>query len=153
MSDKYKIDDFKYKTRLEIRFQDFDIMGHVNNAVYLTYFEIGRTNYWKQAINWNWEKTGIVIGSATIEYILPIFLNEAASIYIRTSRIGTKSFDLEYIIVKTKENKEVICSKGTTVCVAFDYEQKKAIPIPAIERNKMIDFEQLEHPTVLSSAN
>jgi len=47
--------DFKYKTSIETRFADFDMMGHVNNAVYFTYMEIARTKYWKQAIDWDWE--------------------------------------------------------------------------------------------------
>ena len=39
---------FRFTTSLEIRFRDLDALGHVNNAVYLTYFEIVRTRYWKR---------------------------------------------------------------------------------------------------------
>lgn len=63
--------------------------------------------------------------------------------YVRTSRIGTTSFDLEYLIVKDVNGKEVTCSKGKTVCVAFDYSSKKPVQIPERERNKMMEFEQL----------
>ena len=135
--------DFKYKTSIDIRFTDVDLMGHVNNAVYLTYMEIGRSKYWKQAVNWNWDKIGVVIGEASISYLAPIFLDDNISIYVRTSRIGNSSFDLEYLITKTKDGKETICSKGKTICIAFDYNSKKAAPITNEERNKMIAFEQL----------
>lgn len=137
------IDSFKYKTVIEMRFADLDMMGHVNNAVYFTYMEIGRTKYWEHAIKWDWHKTGVVIGQASIDYIAPLLLNDKISMYIRTSRIGNTSFDLEYLIVKTVNGKEITCSKGKTVCVAFDYASKKSAQIPDKERNKMIEFEQL----------
>ncbi|WP_293298176.1 thioesterase family protein [Pedobacter sp. UBA4863] len=138
-----KTDEFKYRTDLEMRFTDLDMMGHVNNAVYFTYMEIGRTKYWQQAINWDWEKTGVVIGKAENTYIKPLHLNDKISMYVRTSRIGNTSFDLEYILVKIKNGKEIICSKGKTVCVVYDYETKSPVTIPDKERRKIIAFEQL----------
>lgn len=142
-ADPVNFDSFKYKTAIETRFADFDMMGHVNNAVYFTYMEIARTKYWKQAINWDWEKTGVVIARASLDYILPVFLKDKITMYIRTSRVGTTSFDLEYTLVKDVHGKEVICAKGQTVCVAFDYETKSPVPIPVAEKSKMMSFEQL----------
>jgi len=138
-----QLDSFKYKTAIETRFADFDMMGHVNNANYFTYMEIGRTKYWKQAVNWDWKKTGVVIASASLNYIKPIFLEDKIHMYIRTSRIGTTSFDLEYLIVKLVNGEEEVCSKGKTVCVAFDYSTKSSAPIPEAEKDKMLRFEQL----------
>lgn len=139
----YQLDSFKYKTTIETRFADFDMMGHVNNAVYFTYLEIARTKYWYHAIKWDWKKTGVVIAKASLEYIAPILIDDKVSIYVRTSRIGKSSFDLEYLIVKTIHNKEIICSKGITVCVAFDYTDQASTNIPENERSKMLVFEQL----------
>lgn len=135
--------DFKYKTAIEVRFADFDMMGHVNNAVYFTYMEIARTKYWTQAIMWDWEKTGVVIAQASLDYIVPVFLKDKISMYIRTSRIGTSSFDLEYLLVKHVNGKEEVCARGKSVCVAFNYTNKSPMPIPETERAKMITFEQL----------
>ncbi|HMI04609.1 MAG TPA: acyl-CoA thioesterase [Pedobacter sp.] len=138
-----QLDSFKYKTALETRFADFDMMGHVNNAVYFTYMEIARSKYWAQAIHWDWKKTGVVLAQATLDYIKPILIDDKISVYVRTSRIGKTSFDLEYLLIKMEGSKEVICSRGKTVCVAFDYNAKASTPIPEHERNKMIVFEQL----------
>jgi len=136
-------DSFKYKTSIEMRFADIDMMGHVNNATYFTYMEIGRTKYWKHAISWDWHKTGVIVRAASLEYLAPLFLEDKVCMYVRTSRIGNTSFDLEYLIAKDVNGKEVICSKGKTVCVAFDYDTKKPSSIPDKERNKMMAFEQL----------
>ena len=137
------LEHFKYKTAIEIRFADLDMMGHVNNAIYFTYMEISRAKYWKQAINWDWTKIGVVVAKASINYLKPIHLGDLVSVYIRTSRIGESSFDLEYLMVKKQFGKEVLCSTGSTVCVAYDYNTKAPMPIPQAERNKIIAFEQL----------
>ncbi|SMD10592.1 acyl-CoA thioesterase [Pedobacter nyackensis] len=138
------LDSFKYKTVIETRFTDFDMMGHVNNAKYFTYMEIARSKYWNHAIQWDWKKTGVVIAKASLEYILPVFIEDKISIYVRTSRIGTSSFDLEYLLVKLVHGKEEICNRGKTTCVAFDYASKSSFPIPHHEKERMISFEQLE---------
>lgn len=140
-----QIDSFKYKTTIETRFADFDMMGHVNNATYFTFMEIARAKYWKQAVQWDWKKTGVVIAHASLEYIIPVFPDDKISMYVRTSRIGKSSFDLEYLLIKMKNGEEVVCSKGKTVCVAFDYRTKTSVAIPDEEKNKMMVFEQLDN--------
>jgi acyl-CoA thioester hydrolase len=40
--------DFRFNYPIEVRFSDTDAMGHVNNAVYLTYFEQARLAYWRE---------------------------------------------------------------------------------------------------------
>ena len=139
-----ELKEYKFKTEIETRFADFDMMGHVNNAVYFTYMEIARTKYWKQAVSWNWDETGVVIAQASLDYIIPVFLKDKISMYVRTSRIGTSSFDLEYILVKHVNGKEEVCSKGKSVCVAFNYGTKLPMPIPETEKDKMITFEALD---------
>ncbi len=136
-------DNYKYKTVIETRFADFDMMGHVNNATYFTFLEIARAKYWNYAIKWDWKKTGVVIASASLDYILPIFLEDNISINVRTSRIGRSSFDLEYLIVKLVDGKEEVCATGKTTCVAFDYATKRSFPIPEDEKARMVSFEQL----------
>ena len=38
--------------RLETRYADYDTKGHVNNAVYLTYFEVARVEYYRAFKAW-----------------------------------------------------------------------------------------------------
>ena len=136
-------DKFNYKTNIDLRFIDFDMMGHVNNSVYFTYLEIARTKYWEEIIKWDWKQTGIVIAHAELDYISSIVMHDKIAIHVKTSRIGDTSFDLEYQIVKIKGNEEVICSKGKTVCIAIDYATKRPTKIPEAEKQKMMGFEQL----------
>ena len=135
--------DFHYKTPIPVRFADIDAFGHVNNAVYLTYFEIARSSYWNEVVHWDWDKMGIIIGRAEINYLKPISLNDQVFAYVRTSRIGKSSFDLDYALVIMHNGAEEICTTGSTVCISFDYLLNISATIPDAHRAKMKEFEAL----------
>jgi acyl-CoA thioester hydrolase len=133
---------YKYKTNLEVRFCDIDLYGHVNNAIYLTYFEQARTKYWKEIISWDWDKTGIILAKAEVNYIKPITLNDTLTAYVKTSKIGNSSWEIDYaLFTVTKNGEEVLNTGGKTIQVTFDYKIDKSIPIPALERQAMLDFD------------
>jgi len=129
--------DFNYKTPISIRFADIDAFGHVNNAIYLTYFEMARSAYWNEIIEWDWNSVGIILRNSHVEYLKPIMLNDEVYAYVRTSRIGGSSFDLEYTLVKIINSEEQVCTTGSTLCIAYDYNVNKPVPIPEYQRRKM----------------
>ncbi len=135
--------DFNYKTSIPVRFADIDAFGHVNNAIYLTYFEIARSMYWKEIIQWDWDNMRIIIAKAEIDFLKPIKLNDEIMAYVRTSRIGNSSFDVEYALIKIKNGNEEVCTQGKTVCISFNYTLNQAAPIPGLHRLKMQEFEGL----------
>ena len=135
---------YNYKTYITVRFSDLNAFGIVNNNVYLTYFEIAHTGYWKQLTSFTSTTKGIIIGKAEIQYLKPIHLNDEVYAYVRTSRVGNCSFDVEYVLTIRKTEGEIICTTGKTTCVFFDYQVNKPAPIPKTPREKMIAFEALE---------
>ena len=136
------IANFKYSTPIHIRFSDMDAFGHVNNAVYLTYFEIARGDYWRNIIEWDWNEHGIILGRSEINYLKPIFPNDEIACYVRTTRIGNSSFDVMHVLVKITPAGEEICTTGKTVCISYDYSANKSISIPKAERFKMIEYDE-----------
>ncbi|UOE46348.1 acyl-CoA thioesterase [Mucilaginibacter sp. SMC90] len=137
-----KLTDYKYKTSIPIRFSDIDSFGHVNNAVYLTYFEIARIGYWKEIINWDWSTTGIILGRSEINYLKPLTVQDNIACYVRTIRIGNSSFDMMHVLVKITPNGEEIVTTGKTVCISYDYSANKSVPIPSSERHRMINYDE-----------
>jgi len=137
-----KLSDYNYKTPITIRFSDIDAVGHVNNAVYLTYFEDARLNYWREAINWNLRLRGIIVGRSEVNYLKPITLDDKIFCYVRTTRIGNSSFDIMHVLVRVTPNGEEICTTGKTVCISYDYSSNKSIPIPSAERHRMIEYDE-----------
>ncbi len=102
---------FRFKMKLEKRWSDIDEMGHVNNAIYLTYFEQSRVSYFNEYMKWNWQEYGVILANSHVDYIRPLLYPEPTFIYTRISRLGGKSFEVQYLIVNEKEG-ESIGSKG-----------------------------------------
>ena len=67
---------------IQIRFSDIDVMGHVNNATYLSYFEYTRMHYFEKllGLKWEWKKHGILLVRNEIEYLNKITINESGDI-------------------------------------------------------------------------
>ncbi|GAA4333718.1 thioesterase family protein [Mucilaginibacter gynuensis] len=144
-----KLSLYKYKTDIPIRFSDMDSYGHVNNAVYLTYFEIARSNYWRDAIGWDWTSAGVILGRSEINYLKPLTINDKISCYVRTTRIGNSSFDVMHVLVKHTPNGDEVCTTGKTVCISYDYSANKSVSIPKEQRQKMIEYD--EPPLILNT--
>lgn len=125
---------FKHKSLLVQRWSDTDAIGHVNNANYLTYFEEARVSFFADVLEWDWNTMGVLVAKSIIEYKAPLFYTEKAEILTRVSRVGGKSFDIEYVIVVDENN---IKAFGTTVMVMFDYKKNISIDIPAELKEKM----------------
>lgn len=138
------IGQYKYKIEIPIRFSDMDMFGHANNAVYLTYFEQARSAYWREIIKWDWKATGIIVAKAQIDYIQPILLDEKIFAYVKTSRLGNSSWDIEYILVCMEESgSQSLRTMGKTVQVAIDYQTNKPTPIPKSERETMKKYDNI----------
>jgi acyl-CoA thioester hydrolase len=145
-----KISDYKFRTPIAIRFSDIDAVGHVNNAIYLTYFEVARFAYWKEVTDWNLRKDGVIVGRSEVNYLKPITLEDEIYCYVRTTRIGTSSFDIMHVLVRVTPDGEEICTTGKTVCISYDYNQNKSVPIPQREREKMIAYDE---PRLITNTN
>jgi len=137
-----KLSEYKFRTPIAIRFSDIDAVGHVNNAVYLTYFEVARFHYWKEIINWNLNENGVIVGRSEVNYLKPITLDDEIACYVRTTRIGNSSFDVMHVLVKITPGGEEICTTGKTVCISYDYTANKSIPIPKKERLRLIEYDE-----------
>lgn len=118
--------------QLEIRFADIDVVGHVNNAIYLTFFEQGRIAFFKQEIGagWDWNKHGIIVARNEVDYLLPITLLDEVYITAAFGAVGNKSFQMKMRIFKKSDGKEVDCARGLVTLVCYDYQQKQTIPVP-----------------------
>ena len=117
---------------IKIRYNDLDTYGHVNNAIYITYLEEGRTAWSQDKVgaNWEWDKQGILLARHEINYKIPILFNDHVRILLWVSDIGTKSFEVSFKIIKKTADNWITCTHGKSVAVCFDYQKQKTIPIP-----------------------
>jgi acyl-CoA thioester hydrolase len=134
-------DFFLHETKIQIRFKDVDKQGHVNNANHLTYAETARVTYFREVLgkNVDWNSTGLLLARTEIDYIQPIFLEDDLSVLSSVTKLGTKSFDMENILLNSEE---VVFAKVKSVFVCYDYHSKKSIPLPEDWRGKFTHFEK-----------
>ena len=129
---------------LNIRWNDMDALGHVNNVYYIDYFQNARGQYMPTASkNWDWLKYMFVIAHIECDYFKELsLLSKKPMIHVRTSQLGTKSFEIEYAITSLeKDDTEILHSLGKSIQVMIDVSQKKSIEIPEWLKSDLIEFE------------
>ncbi len=124
--------DFAYRHRLSVRFRDCDAMGHVNHAVYLTYFEQGRLTFWRELTGAPSPHTRVIIARAECDYRAPAHFGDELEIRLEVGDIGRSSFTLKYQIVQAGSG--ALVAVGSTVMVSYDYPAGKSVPLPDAAR-------------------
>lgn len=121
---------------IQVRFADLDVLGHVNNSIYLSYFEMTRVHYFKELLgdSWDWKKNGVLLVRNEIDYIEPILLHQKPYVSMNLIEIGNKSFKLGYEIFV----EEKIHTKGCSVMVCYDSVTNQTISVP-IEMKKALN--------------
>ena len=120
-----------YTAKIQIRFSDCDMLKHVNNAVYLQYFEVARMHFMNQELpQWDWTKQGIILAQNKIDYLKPVFLTDTCEIDVFCTEIGTSSFTLGYHVMTLNGTERILKSRGESVLVCYDFETEKTIAIP-----------------------
>ena len=127
--------------KIQIRLTDIDILGHVNNSIYLVYFEMARIHYFNNMVgpDWNWIEDGVVLVKNEVEYIQPLYLHDQPEIKLFLKNIGNKSFTLAYQLFV----KEKLCTTGSSTLVGFNSKTQQTIEIPERMRAALTQLEQL----------
>ncbi len=127
---------------LKVRFRDLDAMGHVNNAVFFTYFEEGRKTFFQT--HFHGEK-GVefpfILAHAACDYQKPITLDDAVRLLMWVGEIRTKRFDFIYRIVDARQEGGVYAS-GRSVQVAFDYQDHCSVKIPEHVYRRLLLYQE-----------
>jgi len=114
----------KFSIELPVQFRDIDVMGHVNHATYLQYMETARVEL---ARSLGQVKKGFrssfILASARCEFKKPITDERRITVSVWVSRIGGRSWDLDYTIRGPNRLEYAV---GRTTQVAYDYKTRSA---------------------------
>lgn len=137
--------DYHFYHQIEVRYGDLDPQGHVNNAKYLTYTEQARVFYLKQLKLWeggSFLDLGVILADVQLTFRKPIQFGDPVSVGVRISRIGNKSMACEYSLEDGRDGSEFAI--GSCVMVAYDYHNRRSVPIPPEWRQAIQQFEGLD---------
>ncbi|WP_457637318.1 acyl-CoA thioesterase [Oceanithermus sp.] len=129
-----KLEHFPIVVSVDVRYRDLDTFNHVNNAVYLTYFEQARVAYFK-SLGWRSDDASVVVARAEVNYRRPILLGDEVRVGCRVARIGNRSYVMEYLIIAAGE----VAADGQTVQVFLKRGRPAPLPDGLIERIRAVE--------------
>ncbi len=135
---------YRFTKRLEVQFRDCDPLGHVNNAVYITYLEMARFAYCRDALGFTPEMAmgplSFIIARVECNFRSQARLADELEVRIRLADIGRSSFAFEYEIVQVADGRVV--ADARSVQVMYDYTRQQSMPVPDDFRARAERFEQ-----------
>ncbi|MBR5332490.1 MAG: acyl-CoA thioesterase [Muribaculaceae bacterium] len=133
---------FRHITPIQLRFNDVDMIGHINNNSFLEYMDLGKTSYFNsvKADLINWKFINAVVVNVNCNFYSPGYFNEPIAVLTSITSISQRSLKLEQRIINT-ETGDVKCV-GTTVMAGFDPTTAQSAEIDAKWINAICAFEE-----------
>ena len=117
-----------FEHEIEVRFRDCDALGHVNNAVYLTYLEQARFAHWQRLTGVTGIPRSFIVARVECDYRAPAMAGERLIVRLHVASVGNSSFTFEYEIVNGRTRQVVATAR--TVQVMYDYVAARSVRIP-----------------------
>lgn len=133
-----------YVVPWDVAFRDLDAIGHVNNAVYLTYFEIARTAYWF-ALNGGSDPfdIGFIVARAECDFRAQLRM-ERIDLCVRIEEMRNTSlvFAQEVRKADVAGDGGHVAASGRVTAVLYDWKQRARIPIADEFRERVAAFQE-----------
>jgi acyl-CoA thioester hydrolase len=129
---------FPVVVEIPIAWGEMDSFQHVNNIVYLRYFETARIAYFERlSLMQVRDETGIgpILASVSCQFRIPLTYPDVVSVGTRISNLGEDRFTMEFAIVSREHHK--VAAQGDGVVVSYNYRAKKKTTIPQIWRDRI----------------
>ncbi|EMA67667.1 thioesterase superfamily protein [Halorubrum aidingense JCM 13560] len=131
-----------YTAEIDVRFRDIDAMGHVNNAVYATYVEQARTEYFRDVLDADLTRVSTVLASLSIDFRRPVELTDGTvTVSVDVAEIGRSSVTMTHEI-RAGADGAVVADADATL-VALDPETGEPAPLPEAHRSEMESYHGL----------
>ncbi len=118
------------ETRIQMRFADSDMLGHINNVNLQHYFDVGKSDYFGQVLQLaiRRDSASLILANTNTQYHAETLYGQ--EIWVRTwvGRVGTKSITVEQELFDRTTGQ--LKASSTSIMVAYDFEQGYSIPVP-----------------------
>lgn len=135
-------DDMKFRHTLpvQIRFNDVDQYGHMNNSSYFSLYDLAKTSYMRDVFgNKDWHHMGIVVANINADFLAPVFFSDDLIIETTVIHLGHKSFTLLQRAINKASG--VLKCQCRTVMVSYDVATKEPVELPADFKQAVCDYE------------
>jgi len=135
---------FRHRMPVQIRFNDVDRFGHVNNNAYFSFYDLGKVDYLSSVLGLYEAGRDVipVIANINADFLQPIFLGDEIVVETCVSHVGNKSFTLVQQALNVRTD-TVVC-RCRTVMVCFSVKSQESVEIPDEYREKIRRYESGE---------
>ncbi|MBC5804877.1 MAG: acyl-CoA thioesterase [Candidatus Eremiobacter antarcticus] len=131
---------FKFVRPIKVIFRDLDGMRHVNHAVYLSYCEAARNEYWMHVTGISRvEQYDFVLAELTARYRFPASLGDELLVACGVTELHRSSFVMQHEIRQAQGGKLV--ADLSIVGVMYDYAADKTMRLSEQRRHQIEAFE------------
>ncbi|MFB6156431.1 MAG: acyl-CoA thioesterase [Haloferacaceae archaeon] len=121
-----------YQTPIQVRFRDVDSMGHVNNAVYASYLEQARADFFADVVGERLHEVSTVLVTQRIDYRHPVEWGDDVTVALVVDGLGRSSVPMRYAV----ERGGTVAAVAETVQVVVD-EDGDSAPVPDAWRERI----------------
>ena len=121
---------------------DMDAYGHVNNAMFLRYFETGRMAYFgRSGIDGRMatERIGPILAQASVSYLRPVIFPDTLTVATTVVRLGNTSVIMASRCWSRAQGE--IAAKGESVIVMMNYVTGSKITVDDALRARIVALE------------
>lgn len=120
---------FAFTYPITVHLRDLDGLGHVNNAVYLTYLETAR-NRWVFDLRGKTKVTDFdfILAHTSVDFRAAAELYDTVLVKLRPTRVGNSSWDLQYECRDQATGRLLI--EARSVQVMYNYATGRSAPVP-----------------------
>ncbi len=132
------------KTRIQLRFNDMDVQGHMYNGQYQHIFDLGKSDYFREVLGLGAMDGAEALVTVRVEtnFIVPVLFSDQLEIHTRVERIGTKSFTVFQELVDL--NTGTLKADSRTVLVGYNAVEGTTFAIPDIWRAGISEHEKVD---------
>ena len=117
------------EVEVQVAWGDMDAFQHVNNSVYLRWFETARIACFQRLempTNAGRSGPGPILARATVDFRQPVTFPDCITVRAKISKVGNTSFTMLYQAESTRLG---VVADGEGVVVMFDYAKRQKSPI------------------------
>ena len=127
---------------IPVAWGDMDAFGHVNNTIYLRWFESARIAFFGavQIPHRDVAQTEApILARTSCTFELPLTYPDTVRVQCTIGRVGTKSFTMLYEVHSERHGRRA--AQGDGVIVWYDYASASTVPLPEPLRQRLAEHE------------
>lgn len=127
---------------LQLRFNDIDMMGHVNNAVIMEFFDLGKSTYFAESgipVRPDEGDFCVVIVHVEVDFFSQIHWQDHIAVTTHVSNWGHKSLRVKQQIINTDTQQP--CATCTTVMSGYSRKSGKSAEIPEDVKQRVMEYD------------